>query len=233
MHQAEGSGAENQTGFEALRTRHRLRVHHAGQRFEQRRLLEWQAGRLAESVAAHHMGGQQQKVRIRAHHHGVDHLDAEVFLAAPAEKAFTARRRRRRHQLIAGPETSHAGPDFGHHAGELVPKGHRKVKQRMAAAVEFQIGAATQRTFDLEQNFSGPRMARLEFAHLETARLHQHHLARRAGCRGAAHSERSTTKAAIWRSGSARSSKDASAPIARRSRSCAKARDCSTPISAG
>ncbi len=51
-------------------------------------------------------------------------------------------------------------------------KRHRKLKQRMAAAVKLQIGAATQRAFDLQQDFAGSRMVRGEIAQFEMAQIH-------------------------------------------------------------
>src|SRR5579875_2698457 len=138
------------------------------------------------------MRRQQQQVGVGAHHHRIDHLDAQVCLAARTNKAFAARGRGGCHQFVAGPESVDALPYFEHHAGELMPKGHRKAEQRMAAAIELEVGAATERAFDLKQDLARRRM----------------------GHGGLAHSERSTTKLAIWRSGSARPSKPLNAAIA-------------------
>src|SRR5208282_1114101 len=117
-----------------------------------------------------------------------------------AVETDSTRRGWRSHYFVTGLERRYAFAGFHHHAGKLMPESNRKFPQWMSALKHFQIGAATQRAADLNQQFTRPRMRRDVVAQFEPPGLHQHGLARmrtRHFRRRRAHSSRSTTKVAM------------------------------------
>ena len=238
VQQAECAAADNHDRLVFFGTRHLLRVYHARERFEQRGFLERQIRGLDKRAARDDVRRQQQRVGIAAVHHPPDGRVAKIFLPMLAVETNPARRGRRRHDCVAGLERRHALARFQHDAGKLVPERHRSLPHRMSAPKSFQIGAATERASNLDQQLARARARRDVIAQFEAPRLDQQSLARmrRGDFRRRferAHSLRSTTKVATCRSGSALGPKSCSARCARVSSSRARSIERSMPKIAG
>ena len=148
-----------------------------GERFQQRRFLEWKMIGLKKHVARDDVIRDQQIIGVRPHHHQVHRLRAEIFLAAIAIEAGAAGRGWRRHDRVAGLETFDALTHFRNHAGKFVTEGSRQMPHRMAAAKGFEIGSAAQRASNLDKYRTRAGMRWIVSAEFKASWLKQDSLA--------------------------------------------------------
>ena len=101
MKQPERSRTHDQHAFERLRLRHFMRMHHAGERLQQRGLFEREIIGHAKRVLPDDMRRDEQVVRVGTEQHLLHRLRAEIFLPALAIETDSTRRGRRGHQRVA------------------------------------------------------------------------------------------------------------------------------------
>jgi hypothetical protein len=141
---------------------HVVAAHRAGERLDQRGVLQPDVVRQPEAVRHRH--GDVLRGAAGPGHPDRGPVVAEVAAPVPAEVALPAVQRRVDRHRVTDLQLGDVRSDLGHPAGELVPRDHRQARRELPLQ-DVQVGAADPAGGDLDHHVAAARARVVDALH--------------------------------------------------------------------